>query len=176
MSSRLPHDGARAGSRTLNLGIKSLHSQRVSECQRVSGTLSSVRQNDAAVSVSVTECQRMSGSRCQIRCQIRGGQVRRSAPAFRWRIPPRAIWRLRRGPTPRPGLRGSPSRGRRYRLSYRRGLGRRLRARSPVSEFAHGFPSIQCLTPSGRCDLVFKLQTDRPGSSGASNRSTDEHD
>jgi hypothetical protein len=53
-------DGARAGSRTLNLGIKRLRAHSVRECQRVSGSAKSARAYDAAVSQIVRECQRVS--------------------------------------------------------------------------------------------------------------------
>ena len=53
-------NGARAGSRTLNLGIKRLGTRRVRECQRVSGSAKRTWIYDAAVSVSLTECRRVS--------------------------------------------------------------------------------------------------------------------
>jgi hypothetical protein len=52
--------GARAGNRTLNLGIKSLLLWRVCECQRVSGSAKRARIYDAGVSQSVSGCLRVS--------------------------------------------------------------------------------------------------------------------
>ena len=49
--------GARAGSRTLNLGIKRLRARSVRACQRMSGSARSARTYDAAVSASITESQ-----------------------------------------------------------------------------------------------------------------------
>ena len=54
-------DGARAGSRTLDLGIKRLRARSVRECQRLSGSAKRARIYDAAVSQSVRECQGVSG-------------------------------------------------------------------------------------------------------------------
>ncbi len=54
------HDGARAGSRTLNLGIKRLQAPCVRECQRVPGSAKRAPAPDAPVSPSVRDYQRVS--------------------------------------------------------------------------------------------------------------------
>jgi hypothetical protein len=64
--------GARAGNRTLNLGIKSLPTVRLSEDQGGSARLIRTRIYDATVSESLLECQGVSRSRCQIRCGVSG--------------------------------------------------------------------------------------------------------
>jgi hypothetical protein len=81
------HIGARAGNRTLNLGIKSLSTLRLREAQGGSGSLIRIRIFDAAVSGSLLEYQGVSRSRCQIRCEVRGP---RGLHGFVSGVPPRA--------------------------------------------------------------------------------------
>jgi len=64
------HGGARAGSRTLNLGIKSLSTRRLKDDQRGSGRLNRTRIHDATVSESLLESQGVSRSRCQKRREL----------------------------------------------------------------------------------------------------------
>ena len=66
------HLGARAGNRTLNLGIKSLSTLRLREDQGGSQRLDRTRIYDATVSGSLLECQGVSRSRCQIGCETPG--------------------------------------------------------------------------------------------------------
>ncbi len=67
----LTQQSARAGSRTLNLGIKSLSTASVVESQGGSERLNRTRIYDATVSESLSEDQGVSRSRCQIRCRAR---------------------------------------------------------------------------------------------------------
>jgi hypothetical protein len=58
------------GNRTLNLGIKTLSTQRLREDQGGSERLNRTRIHDATVSESLLESQGVSRSRCQIGCEI----------------------------------------------------------------------------------------------------------
>ena len=63
-----PHDGARAGSRTLNLGIKRRLTFIVRKRQDVSRRASRTRRSDAFVPQSVLECHRLPSVSCHISC------------------------------------------------------------------------------------------------------------
>ena len=63
------HDGARAGNRTLNLGIKRRLTFLAWKRQDVSGRALRIRRSDAFVSQSVLECHRLPRVSCQISCQ-----------------------------------------------------------------------------------------------------------
>src|SRR5712691_7011544 len=64
------HDGARAGSRTLNLWIKRLWTDRLRTSQRGLRRLTSIRAYDAIVSGRLRECHGVSWLSCQTSCQI----------------------------------------------------------------------------------------------------------
>jgi hypothetical protein len=64
--------GARAGNRTLNLGIKGLSTRRLREDQGGSERLNRTQIYDTTVSESLREDQGFSRSRCQIRCELAG--------------------------------------------------------------------------------------------------------
>src|SRR5713101_7495110 len=66
-------DGARAGSRTLNLGIKRLPTDRLRTSQGGSGRLTCIRTFDATVSGRLRKCQAVSGLSCQT--VVRGALV-----------------------------------------------------------------------------------------------------
>ena len=75
------HIGARAGNRTLNLGIKSLSTRRLREDQGGSERLIRTRIYDATVSESLQESQGVSRSRCQLGCENPALIVGRTAAA-----------------------------------------------------------------------------------------------
>jgi hypothetical protein len=75
------HIGARAGNRTLNLGIKRRLTFVARKRQDVSGRASRIRRSDALVSQSVLACHRLPRLSCQISCQT--VRVRRNSDNLR---------------------------------------------------------------------------------------------
>ncbi len=66
------HIGARAGNRTLNLGIKRRLTFFATKRQDVSGRASRIWRSDAFVPRSVLACHRLPRVRCQLSCQMCG--------------------------------------------------------------------------------------------------------
>jgi hypothetical protein len=65
------HVGARAGNRTLNLGIKRRLTLLARKCQGASGRAARIRRSDAFVPQRVLACHRLPWVSCHISCQIR---------------------------------------------------------------------------------------------------------
>ena len=76
---RAQHVGARAGSRTLNLGIKRRLTFLARKRQDGSWRASRIRRYDAIVSQSVLTCHRLPRVSCQISCQFQQVSARLTA-------------------------------------------------------------------------------------------------